>query len=344
MGFRLAVFNGGYDPQQTWFRGDYPCTAEMVPMRFVDASVTQIISTVDQALQAPSSGFVDQLSKSFANLRDEYKKKLVAVQEHQTGMFQALSQRHATDMKAVLQHNAKIATESFAMMEKHVTEALKNQQSSQEAQRKIEMENVSHQLEDIQETMRKEGTYRDTVFTEHEMSTDQRLCDMETRTADQQTKLEQDIAGQEAALSKVATNTATVKEQVSALENESDKTKEQVEILTGRMVGMESNMKENILEAMKELIRQHRGALQIDNGSMIQLLDAPATTTTSMAEETETPVWDDDAPEGEKVDKDDDEVMPRYTDPLSTNTVRGKRLCCDFSVLVYSRTPFMSQS
>ena len=93
----LATLNGCSD-NQTWYCGNYPSMNHYVPsMKFVDASVPQLLQQVEQATTAtPTSGSIDKLLKSFTSLREEYSKGIQALRDEQ----KAQEDRHSKDMQA----------------------------------------------------------------------------------------------------------------------------------------------------------------------------------------------------------------------------------------------------
>ena len=294
----LALLSGRC-ASQAWYVGEYPSTPYYVPMRFIDASATMMIKQVDAVSSPkPISDLIAQLTKSFIDMREDNKKSVLDNQEKQETIFKALSQRHETDMQAVLNHNAKIATESFSMVEKHVAEALSSQSSSLEEKSKIHSDAVRMQMEKLEQAMQNESTFRDTVYTEHELGIEKRLQDMESRASDQQEKLGQDLVAQKEKI-------VDVKEHVHTLEKKSEDMKETVGDLVGKVSSIEDNLKDNIVQTIMELVRRQRGSqLQLANGDVIQLLGSPQPV--AVKDEVEEPIWDDgEEPEVEFVDKSD---------------------------------------
>ena len=229
-------------------------------MRFIDASARG----VDATPQQPLANLIQELTKSFVDLREETKLDARNSQQRQEGIFKALCQRHETDMTNVLQYNAKLVTESRAIMEKHMQEALRMESASFEERNKMHAADVKAQLDHFQTTMEVDATYRDTLYTDHQLATEKRLQDSEARASDRQDKHRQEVKEvQEEQL-------GMVKDQIA----KSDKTEARVEDLVGKVTHIEATMKENIVQTILELIQQRR-AFRLENGTVIQLMDAP---------------------------------------------------------------------
>lgn len=208
-------------------------------------------------------------------------------------------------MNVVLENSKTIATERCEMMEQHVTESFKIERTIFEETSKHSLDAVKKQLEGFESTMSKEGTYRDTVFTEHMMATETRLQDMETRTTDQQERSKQEIVAlQEKSVTEV-------KEQMSTVESKTSDMHKQVNEIMGKMTTMETNLKDNIIHTILELVKQ-RSQAQLDDDTVLQLQfvaneTASEVTTGHPLDKEDPPVWEADE------SKDDDELS--WVDP-----------------------------
>ena len=290
----LAVERGPCAWQQ-WKIGGYPWGAP-VSMRFVDASVKL-------APQKPITDMIQQLTRSVVDLREDYKKDTYNNQERQEGIFKAICQRHETTVTNVLQHSATIVAESRTMMEEHVQEALRIEIAVSEERSKMHAAEIKAQLDQFQASAEVGATYRETIYTDHQLATDKRLQDSEARASDKQEKHRQEVAEVQ------EENLCLVKDQLV----KSGKIEARVQDLDGKVMHIEASMKEKIIQTMLELIQQRR-AFQLENGTVVQLVNAPQHEPAVEADTTQddmAPDWCED--ELESVDKEGDvadEVAP----------------------------------
>jgi hypothetical protein len=172
---------------------------------------------------------------------------------------------------------------------------------SLEERSKLHADNIKSQLDQIETFIQTEGTFRDTAYTEHELATDKRLQDIETRTQGKQEKIGQDLVAQEKHIVNV---------------------KELVHTLAGKVSCMEDNLKNNIIQTILEMVKKQRGnPLRLGNGAILQIVD-------SVDEE---PNWDNE--EGDEVDeatpddakKGDEEIRERSLTPLQRRNVHRSR-------------------
>lgn len=221
-------------------------------------------------------------------------------QQQNAAIFKALSQRHETDMQAIMTHNAQIANGNFEMLEKHIAEALKSQSLFLEEQNEIHGNDFKIQLSGIQEAMDIENTYRDTVQTSYELATDARLTDMECRASTEREKLGQEV------MEKQKVSIAMMEDKISNLEKAhreaTDSIKENVSQVEGDLV----NIKQILIEHMQtvlELVKQERDTHHhLVDEVAIPLLPSPQITLDIQDEEV--PNWGD----GEEQDEDEMEA------------------------------------
>ena len=287
---------------QHWTIGGYRAGAS-VPMRFIDASVKL-------APRRPITDMIQQLTAQIANIREDYKKDAGNNNERHEGILRAICQRHDTDMTSVLRCNAQLVTESRAMMENHVHEALQIENATLEERNKMHAASVKTQLEHFQASMEGDATYRDTLYTEHQLAVEKRLQDAEVRASDKQDKhyLQLQKIQEE--------HLGMVKDQIV----KSDEIGARVRDLDGKVTHIEANMREKIVQAMLELIQRHQ-AFQLEDRAVIQLVDAPhqdSTVEVDIGQDVMRPAWSEGDCEGTLTDKAEDE---QAQDSASTECV-----------------------
>ena len=227
-----------------------------MPLHFVDASVQCIRNEPKQSL----SDSIQALTESFLGMREESQRAARVSQQRQEGIFKALCQRHATDISGILEHTDKITTESRAIMEKYVQDALRIESSSFEERSKHHEATIKAHVEHFEASMENESVYRDTLHTEHQLKIDGKLQESEARISEKQDKQCKDI------MEAQEEQSAIVKEQI-------EKTNAQVQDVFGKVHHIEANLKEVIVETVWDMIQQHR-ATRLENGrSIIQLID-----------------------------------------------------------------------
>jgi len=185
--------SGGPSTNQTWYVGEYPNMVRYVPIRFVDGSIGATIDQVDTVSNKPITDVIGALTQSFLQFREETREYNKTMKERETSLFKALGQRHDSDINTILENSKNIAIDRCEFMEKHVVETLKIERAIFDETAKVHMCNVKEQLEGFEAAMEKEGTYRDSVYTDHIMATEKMVQDLETRTTDKQTRAKQDI-------------------------------------------------------------------------------------------------------------------------------------------------------
>jgi len=237
---------------QEWKTGGYPWSA-CVPMRFIDASVKL-------TPQKPITDMIQQLTQSVINLREDYKKD----RECHEGTFKAICQRHETAVTNVLQHSATILAETRAMTEEHVQEALRIGNAISEERSKMHAAEIKARLDQFQTSMEGDATYRDTLHTEFQLATEARLQDSEARVSEKQEKHRQEIAEMQ------EENVCLMQDQLA----KSSKIEAHVQDLDGKVMHIEVNMKEMIIQTILELIQQRR-TLQLEDETGMQLAYAP---------------------------------------------------------------------
>jgi len=160
----LATQSGALSVQH-WYIGDVnQYGGSYVPMQFVDASIKQVPSP---PAKLPND-LIAQLMQNFITLRDDNKK-------YQESILEAVIQRHETEMRNMFHTNSKSIEESRTMMERHVQEALKNESNHFEERNKMLEKGMHSQLEHFEKVMENDAAYRDTLFTEHVLSTQQQV-------------------------------------------------------------------------------------------------------------------------------------------------------------------------
>jgi len=264
---------GGPCASQTWYVGEYPNMVQYVPIRFVDGSTGSMIEQVDSVSNKPIMDIIVNLTKSFLQFREETKEHNNTMKEREASLFKALTQRHDTDINTILENTKNIADNRCEFMEKNLMDMFKVERAIFDETAKIHICNVEEQLVGFEQAMEKEGTYRDSVYTDHVMATEKMVQDLETRTTDEQQRVKQDVSKMQEQtknevnnqISNIATDlkedVVHMKEQVENLENtlRNTVTKEQVAKILFQFMNWRAN------DQMPELQNDDVLQLQLSN-------------------------------------------------------------------------------
>jgi len=117
------------------------------------------------------------LMKCFVEIRDETRANIKTLQDRETSITRSLTERHAASIQTILDNTKIMTQELHQHIETRIAQETLNERTTTEEQQKQHIQNVTDQLEAFENSMQIEGVYRDSIYTEHELATEQRLQD-----------------------------------------------------------------------------------------------------------------------------------------------------------------------
>ena len=167
---------GGPIVDQAWYVGDYPNTSYYLPMRCVDHRNMTMTQQANGDTQNELRGnLLTSLMNCFVEIRDETRANVKQLQDREMAIVKVAEERHTTGIQTLL-HNTSIMSQDLRRhIESRITQELSVGMKTTEEQHKQFIENVEERLVAFDNEMQTEGTYRDTIYTQHEMATEQRL-------------------------------------------------------------------------------------------------------------------------------------------------------------------------